>query len=257
MPSLTKRATSKFWVACFTSHDGRQLKRSTETTDRKLALQIAHEFELAYRKRRTEDQVRRVLFDIHEDITGQKLNCATASEFLNQWSEASKATTSPRTHAEYAGVIRQFLSHLGPLANGDLSSITTAHIAAFRDSLASRLSTGTTNIALKIVRAAFAEAVRQSVLVSNPAALVKVLSKRGPENEQRRPFTLPELKKILSEADDEWKSIILTGLYTGQRLGGHRPPRMAERGLGNRRIAAGDAENRRVNRCLSYVLENE
>jgi integrase len=160
-----------------------------------------------------------VLFDIHEDITGQKLNSATVTQFLNLWVEAGKATTSPRTHAKYAGVIRQFLAHLGKMADGDLSAITVQHVAGFRDSLASRLSIGTANIALKIVRAAFAEAVRQSVLVSNPAALVKILSKRGSDTEQRRPFTLPELKLILKDADKEWTGIILTGLYTGQRLG--------------------------------------
>jgi integrase len=35
----------------------------------------------------------------------------------------------------------------------------------------------------------------------------------------RRPFTIPELQAILAVADDEWKSMIRFGLYTGQRLG--------------------------------------
>jgi integrase len=108
---------------------------------------------------------------------------------------------------------------LGTKAKNDLSQITAADVSAFRDKLASRLSAGTANIALKIVRAAFSEAVRQSVVVTNPAGHVKVLSKRGAESEQRRPFTLPELKKILEIANDEWRGIILVGLYTGQRLG--------------------------------------
>src|SRR5262249_43257692 len=34
----------------------------------------------------------------------------------------------------------------------------------------------------------------------------------------RRPFTLPELKRILEAANDEWRGMILFGLYTGQRL---------------------------------------
>jgi len=32
-------------------------------------------------------------------------------------------------------------------------------------------------------------------------------------------FTLPELRSLLAVANDEWKSLILFGLYTGQRLG--------------------------------------
>ena len=35
----------------------------------------------------------------------------------------------------------------------------------------------------------------------------------------RRPFTVAELQTILAAADDEWRSMIFFGLYTGQRLG--------------------------------------
>ena len=35
----------------------------------------------------------------------------------------------------------------------------------------------------------------------------------------RRPFTMDEVKAILKMADAEWRSMILFGLYTGQRLG--------------------------------------
>ncbi len=36
---------------------------------------------------------------------------------------------------------------------------------------------------------------------------------------RRRPFAIHELKAVLSVADDEWRSMIIFGLYTGQRLG--------------------------------------
>jgi integrase len=36
---------------------------------------------------------------------------------------------------------------------------------------------------------------------------------------ERRPFTKSELEAVLELADDEWKSLIRFGLYTGQRLG--------------------------------------
>jgi integrase len=206
MASIFKRSDSQFWVGCFTAPDGRQLKRSTKTTDRKLALQLALQFEVSYKRARTEEQVRRVIFDIHEDLTGEKLQVALTGAFLTQWAERGKATLSPRTQAKYAGVVRQFIAGLGSKAEVDLSMITASDVAKFRDELASRLSVGSANI-------------RQSLLTTNPAALVKVLSKRHAETEQRRPFTLPELKKILAVADNEWKGIILTGIYTGQRLG--------------------------------------
>jgi len=39
------------------------------------------------------------------------------------------------------------------------------------------------------------------------------------KSEQKRPFTLAELQAILAVANPEWRSLILFGLYTGQRLG--------------------------------------
>gem|GEM_PF-6497257 len=45
MASVIKRKESKFWTACYTSHDGRKLKRSTKSTDKNQALEIAIDFE--------------------------------------------------------------------------------------------------------------------------------------------------------------------------------------------------------------------
>jgi integrase len=38
------------------------------------------------------------------------------------------------------------------------------------------------------------------------------------ERSTRRPFTMPEVSKILSVADTEWRTMILLGFYTGLRL---------------------------------------
>jgi integrase len=50
-----------------------------------------------------------------------------------------------------------------------------------------------------------------------PASGVKV-AKLG-DASRRRGFTIPEIKRILEVANDEWRSLIFLGLYTGQRLG--------------------------------------
>jgi integrase len=52
---------------------------------------------------------------------------------------------------------------------------------------------------------------------TNEAARVSLLKRE--DKFQRRPFTLPELRRILEVADEEWRGLILFGLYTGQRLG--------------------------------------
>src|SRR5260370_10829927 len=51
----------------------------------------------------------------------------------------------------------------------------------------------------------------------NPADAVKLLRRNSERS--RRPFTLSEIRRVLAVANDEWRSLIMFGLYTGQRLG--------------------------------------
>jgi integrase len=51
----------------------------------------------------------------------------------------------------------------------------------------------------------------------NPAGEVKV--RLTDDGGGRRPFTIPEIQRVLEKANDEWRTLILFGLYTGQRLG--------------------------------------
>ena len=51
----------------------------------------------------------------------------------------------------------------------------------------------------------------------DPAGTVKGVQKEAAAA-KKRAFTLDELRAVLDAADPEWKSMILFGLYTGQRL---------------------------------------
>jgi integrase len=127
--------------------------------------------------------------------------------------EASESTLE-----KYRGVVKQFKEHLGPRVKQDITNITAADIVSFRDGLAQRLAVGTVNLAVKILRIAFGQARRDGLVDINEASRVSIL-KRQHEEIERRPFTLPELRRILEVANDEWKGAILFGLYSGQRLG--------------------------------------
>jgi integrase len=92
-------------------------------------------------------------------------------------------------------------------------------ITRFRDEQGCRVAASTANQALKIVRVIFAAAETDGVISRNEARLVKKL-KAGPEaGSKRRAFTLQELQKLLSVCDEEWRSLVLFGFYTGARLG--------------------------------------
>ena len=71
------------------------------------------------------------------------------------------------------------------------------------------------NKCVKVLKAALNAAVKSRQLEFNPAEHVETIQT---ESESRRPFTGKELSALLSHADDEWRTMILTAFYTGLRL---------------------------------------
>jgi integrase len=221
MASLRKQPKSPFWFACFTLPDGRRTNRSTGTSQKREALTIALKYEDAARQaaagRFVESRARKVIADIYGMVNTEKLPRSTAEAFLNAWLKRKEIESDERTYERYEGVVKQFTDHLGTRKSSDIVQITAADVTSFRDDASHRLAPGTVNLMLKIIRVAFAQARRDGLLETNPADRVSLL-KRSREG-QRRPFTLPELRRILEVAGEEWRGMILVGLYTGQRLG--------------------------------------
>ena len=140
MASLRKHPRSKFWTACFTGPGGRRLKRSTKTTDRRLALKLAGQFEEAACKRRTARQAREVISDLHRELTDEELPMATVRGFIEGWFERKRHETSPATMAFYRGTAGKFLAYLGDDAGMDIAAVTREHVTGFRNQLAKTLA---------------------------------------------------------------------------------------------------------------------
>jgi len=215
--SLTKRPTSQFWVACFTDKHGRRLKRSTATGDRKAAQKIAEEYETAARRKRTALQVRRVITQLHREITGDQVSQNSLRNFLDGWLETKAPEIANSTLVFYRNAANKFLAFLGDTADADLTEITREHITRFRNEEAKRFAPKTVNHEVKFLRMVFRAARRDALIGDDPAEFVATVRKG--KATVRRPFTIPELKAVLSVADDEWRSMVLFGLYAGQRLG--------------------------------------
>lgn len=137
MASLRRKPNSKYWIACFTLPNGKRAQRSTKTTNRKTAQQMADRFEEAARLRLTELQARRVIADLHQMLAGTKLDFLSVRAYLDQWLAAKEGTISPTTRSLYESATRDFLDYLGDRADADLVYVTSADIAGFRDDTAS------------------------------------------------------------------------------------------------------------------------
>ena len=222
MASLTKHPKSRFWTACYTDHDGRQRKRSTKTTDRKKAIQIAVELERVEQEARrgtvTAIQLRKILSDVSEKVTGDNLEIPSVERYLSAWLQGVALRNSPSTMERYENTVKHFLSSLGAGANRPMTTVTPRHVEEFLNSrLKSGLAPKTAIVDLKTLNTAFRRAEAYGTILKNPVAAV-----RPPKSEcsEREVFTHEEVQKLLNAAPSlDWQTLILLGYFVGARLG--------------------------------------
>ena len=233
MASITKDAhqppKSPFWIACFNGvgSDGkvRRLKRSTKTTDKKLAQKLADEWEqlekLAGKGRLTESQCRKVIAEMYERTVGEPLHFKTAREYLTEWVESKKNETELRTYWKYRQTVDDFLNYIGIKADRLLREITQADIRSWRDALKRKgLAAPTVNDAIKLLRMPFKAAHDAGYIEINPCTKNSVRPvKDAARNVEKDVFTSEQLAALVNAAPSEdWKGAILCGYYTGLRL---------------------------------------
>jgi integrase len=216
MASVWKHPKCPYWTACFTDKTGRRRKQTTKETNQRKALKLAEAYELAAKKRRTFTQVREVLQNLHKEITGEELKEVSVRTHIENWLAEKMDETKPATMHFYGSSTTKFLTFLGERADEDISAISRNDVIAYRKTLAASLSSTSTNQNIKCLRMVFKSARRESLVSENPAEFVDTVKKKG--GYERRPFTIPELQAVMRVADPEWKSMILFGIYTGQRL---------------------------------------
>ncbi len=219
MASIRKKPETRYWYACFTDVNGKQRQQSTQTTDRQKAQKLANDWESAYREPRTQARLRKLYFEGYELVSGESPESLSVKDFFTQWLEGKKIETAHSTFVRYESITKSFLMGIGGKKDSDLAFITVTDLTKYRNSLTGEIGESSVNLYLKVIRVAFQDALRRGLIESNPAALVLVIKRKGGTVSKRRAFTLQELKKVLEVANDEWRGIILTGLYTGQRLG--------------------------------------
>jgi integrase len=232
MSSIHRQPGRPYWFCAFSiwNPETRKLKRvfrSTKTSDKKQASQICRAWHTAALKARngklTVDAAREVIArgvsDVFTHANVESLPSSSIKAWCETWLDAKAIEAEASTHARYHRIVQRFLESLGAKANRDLSTLHASDIARFRDHEAKERARATANMSVKVLRICFGEAVRQGLLAVSPAMRVKLvkLSKES----KRRPFTLAEIKRILKAChhDQEWRGLVLFGLYLGQRLG--------------------------------------
>lgn len=221
MAFVFKNRNSKNWIAGFRDINGKRCNRSTGllATERykRKAEGIAIEYEAAGRNKRAAQQVRRTICSLHRELTGEDMPIVTLRLHVEQWLKSKRTSVAPKTVDFYSGACDKFFSFLGDKAEKEIGEITREEIEAFRDELAERLAPKTVNHHVKVLRMVFRDARDRALLVDDPSEFAKTVKSR--KVLERRPFTMDEIRAVLVHCDAEWRSMVLFGLYTGQRLG--------------------------------------
>ena len=161
--------------------------------------------------------MRQTLNEFLREHYADDIESVSVKDFCASWLSARQAETAPGTYRRYKDTLAKFLAFLGHRASRSLDSVTKDQLTAFRDSQVASSAPATVNHALKIVRMVFRAARRDGLLFVDPAEGVRFV--KHDDSFRRRPFSLDEVRRILEVANDEWRSLILFGIYTGQRLG--------------------------------------
>jgi integrase len=221
MSFIFKSPNSKNWIAGFRDSKGNRRNRSTgllaKERNRREAEKIAFEYEGAARNVQAAQQVRRTISTLYRELTNEDMPIVSIRLHAEQWLRSKKTSVSSKTVEFYEGVSEKLFSYLGDRADKEIGQITREEIEAFRDHLAGHLAPKTVNHHVKVLRMLFRDARDRALLVDDPTEFVKTVKSR--KVLERRPFTMDEIRSVLEHCNSEWRSMVLFGLYTGQRLG--------------------------------------
>jgi hypothetical protein len=234
---------SPYFSAQFRGASGKVVSVGTKLRDRKLAKRLeavwVRASETARNGHLTSDRAKQLLAECAEisrgdslkqseafldgclrQSTGVGLNIPTVERYFTDWVQAKRelGRNSLSTLAKYEPVLTRFVQHLPEARRrSPLASITPLDCAGFlRSELSRGISPVSANQNIKILRTVFGTARRQGLLTMNPGEAVDLPHE---EPERRQAFALDQVRLILAVADEEWRGIILMGLYAGMRLG--------------------------------------
>jgi integrase len=229
--SLHKQPGKPYWFCAYTQYDAetgtsKRVFRSTGTSNKKQAAAMCQAWVKAQWHARhgtlSVDVAREIIAagvaDAFRHANQEEMPSTSIRSWLDRWLETTAQEKAAATYTRYKNIIDHFAEFLGDAkCKRNLATLPASDIALFRDHEAKERATASANLAVKVVHACLSEAVRQGVLTVNPAGRVNLL--KSSDESRRRAFTMAEIKRILKAADQEWRGLVIFGLYLGQRLG--------------------------------------
>lgn len=222
MATLLKdtRGRSPFYYCQYQAADGRWLKKSTKQRDKTAAMEVCLRLEQAENAAKagtfTEQTARKLLGEILERVTGERMQNYTIKEWFEHWLQLKEKVSSEKTMSRYRQVVRDFIASLDKRANLALTHLSSKDVLNYRDGILNKKRTAhTAKLSVKVISACLNTAYRQQHISSNPALAVEHgridIAEKGT-------FTHEQIGKLLKAAKGDWYGAILFAYYTGLRL---------------------------------------
>ena len=210
-----QKGSEKWWIGW--RSNGSQFRKSTKTTDKKLAEKKLREQE-TLAQMHSDGRLAEVFV---ESITGKQTAKITYKAAVDHWLGECKGATAPATYEKYAKLAEDLGKFLKATDTAPLlRDVTSDDVRAFLTKRRERNSASTTNISRIIISAFFKRAVQNGQIRDNPLVLVRTFKAGAGEKLQRQAFTIDQLRLMYSKApNDFWRYMILGGYSTGLRLG--------------------------------------
>lgn len=228
MSTVRKYPKSSFWQAVICKVNGLWTTVSTKLKNteankeaaKKFALDMQRGIDEAKAGRLVESQARKVISEAYQSANHKELVNVTIRKYWDQWLRIKEAECRPNTMGRYRATHTNVMAYLKDRADDNIIHLDKPLITEYRDYTAKRTSVVTANNDLKVMRTMLQDAFRDGLVTVNEAMRVKTLKRDKKNRFKRLPFTAEQIKQILGleTLTQEWRGMVLMGLYTGQRL---------------------------------------
>jgi integrase len=225
MSSIRKHPRSPFWYAVIRKVTGVWTNVSTKMRKRedakRFALDMQRGIDEAIAGRLVESQARKVISEAYQTVNQRALPSATIGGYWGRWLEAKDKECKPNTMNRYRAAHGNIMRYLNKRAEWEITHLDKQLITDYRDHEAKRTSVAAANMNVKILRCMLNDAFSDGLVTINEADKVKAIKRDTNARFRRLPFTAEQIKQVLGlgTLTQEWRGMVLMGLYTGQRLG--------------------------------------
>lgn len=202
----------------------RKRARDGNVKGRAFARVIENASRLADEGKLTLDQSEKMIRELRQ-IANPTFKDTALGSYWSDWNKRRAMQVAKSTADNYTGALKKWEAVAPDMMKIPLMELDVRHI---RDGLAA-MQTGENAIAtttagnyVSALKEVLDSAIEERLLTSNPArssALKRVRKQTSTKGKEKvGPFTLDEVRALMEKATEEWRGMILFGIYTGLRM---------------------------------------